>query len=395
MRTLTDQDLWDAIRGAAVLATGGGGIAPDKETFQRELDKLREGGFKVRLVDLEEVPSDSVVFMKVGIGGGIELDIKRKYMRGSIECIRKQILEMDKVYPLPKWAEIPDEKWEMKGEERLIEILGKEPEAYLSFEVGPGVLFRQACEAARRNKPVIDADIAGYRAVPELSLSTLNIKHAPAMPAVCATPWGDLLIFEKVLSWQRFEDICRHLAIVSGGYTPVVIPVEVRFLREAYVPKTISKSIEVGRAIREALERGEDAVDAAVKACSGYKLFEGRVKAYLREDKGGFVWGETRFEGTGEFKNHTFKIWYKNENQISWLNGEPYVTCPDLICVVDAKTSWGLSNFRIEDWASGREVAIIGVKAADLWRTERGLRIYNPRHFGFEIRYKPIEEFFQ
>ncbi len=31
------------------------------------------------------------------------------------------------------------------------------------------------------------------------------------------------------------------------------------------------------------------------------------------------------------------------------------------------------------------------MKAADLWGTKRGRRIYNPKHFGFDIQYKPID----
>ena len=52
----------------------------------------------------------------------------------------------------------------------------------------------------------------------------------------------------------------------------------------------------------------------------------------------------------------------------------------------------GLSNFRPEWWTQGKEVAVTAMKACDFWRTERGLRIYNPKHFGFDIEYVPIEE---
>ena len=37
-------------------------------------------------------------------------------------------------------------------------------------------------------------------------------------------------------------------------------------------------------------------------------------------------------------------------------------------------------------------MAVWGMKAAAPWRTERGLRIYNPKHFGFDIPYRTIEE---
>jgi len=68
------------------------------------------------------------------------------------------------------------------------------------------------------------------------------------------------------------------------------------------------------------------------------------------------------------------------------------VTCPDPFTVLEADTGLGLSNFRQEWWTSGKKVAVTAMKACDFWRTERGLKIYNPKHFGFDIEYVPIEK---
>ena len=94
----------------------------------------------------------------------------------------------------------------------------------------------------------------------------------------------------------------------------------------------------------------------------------------------------------GKNARHTMKIWFQNENQISWIDDKPYVTCPDPFTVVDRETGEGLSNFRVTDWPQGRKVVVWGMKSAAPWRTERGLRIYNPKHFGFDIEYKSIEK---
>ena len=37
-------------------------------------------------------------------------------------------------------------------------------------------------------------------------------------------------------------------------------------------------------------------------------------------------------------------------------------------------------------------VSVLGFKAPSFWRTKRGLSILNPRFFGFNINYTPIEE---
>ena len=402
---LTKTDLLDFVTGATVLATGGGGIAPSTERLDRAVSRVYDQGLECRLIDPRDVPDDALVFMSAGVGGGVSREVKQKYLLfPSYEdlfvkgfdpsgWIEDQIREMDRLYPLPSWAEMPTRGWGQAAEKRLIEIVGEEPFAYLLGEIGP-LGYGAICRAAAVGKPVVDADTAGYRAVPEISLSTLNIKDAPVVPAVLATSWGDMLVYEKVLSWQRFEDINRSIAVSSGGTVGGMMSVRGSVLKGAVAPNTISKTIEIGRAIRQARDRGDDPVAAVIEASGGYKLFDGEVAAFLWEEKGGFVWGESRFKGRGEFANHTFKVWFKNENQISWKDGEPYVTCPDLICIVDAKTGHGLSNFWLKDFEVGRAVAIVGIRSAELWRTEKGLRIYNPRRFGFELQYVPIEKFF-
>lgn len=94
-------------------------------------------------------------------------------------------------------------------------------------------------------------------------------------------------------------------------------------------------------------------------------------------------------KGSGDYSGRTFEVWLKNENLVSWLDGEPYVTCPDLITLIDPGTADALSNWSGD--VKGREVAVIGIKAPEIWRTKRGLDILTPRYFGFDIEYKPIQ----
>ena len=97
-------------------------------------------------------------------------------------------------------------------------------------------------------------------------------------------------------------------------------------------------------------------------------------------------------KGTRPYSGHDMKIWYKNEHHISWLDGEPYVTSPDGINVVDVETGWGLANFWPAEWEPGRKVAVVGVKAEDRWETPMGLKLFGPRHFRFNIPHTPLNE---
>ena len=93
--------------------------------------------------------------------------------------------------------------------------------------------------------------------------------------------------------------------------------------------------------------------------------------------------------GVGGYLGHRYRIWYKNENIISWFDDEPDVTVPDLICVLDPKTGEAITN---PNCKKGMEVVVIGYPAPSMWRSQRGLAIFAPPSFGYEIPYRPIED---
>ena len=165
-----------------------------------------------------------------------------------------------------------------------------------------------------------------------------------------------------------------------------------KWIKKGTVEGTLSLSMKVGKAILSAREKSDDPVEAIKKVADGYTLFEGEIAGYTNEGRDSFTWGNAWIKGTERCQGKTFRLWFKNENQVCWINDKPYVTCPDPFTVVDRVTGEGLSNFRVENWPQGRKVAVWGMKAAPAWRTTRGLQIYRPKHFGFDIDYKPIEE---
>lgn len=390
MKDLKKEDVWALIVGAAALATGGGGAAPTYEAFCERTEPIYEQGYKPRLIDPKELNDDDLVFMDVGCGGGIRREQQEIYMRGYYppEGWQKQI---DLVYPLNSWSKFENVRETEAHLKKLEELVGGKPKAYIGFEVGP-LDAGQLLGAARRGLPLVDADCAGYRAVPELSLTKLNIIDAPIAPYTIGTSWGDLLIGTKVLSHQRWEDISRAIATFSGGGCSPAMVMTGKIVKEGTALNTFTLAIDVGKAVIKARETGGDPVEAVVKSSGGYKIFEGKIGAYTNERKWAFIYGHAWIEGTGDYKGKTYKQYYKNENQISWIDEEPYITCPDPFTVLDRETGLGLSNFRTDWWTRGREVAVTAMKACDHWRTPKGLRIYNPKHFGFDIKYVPIEE---
>lgn len=366
MRSLSERELVDFIHGAALFGTGGGGSV---EGALRLLDEAKERDLKFVLVDPSEIPDDEIIACPYGVGGGVQEEIRRRF-ESLPRLSRGEVVSM--------------------AVEALESYIGRRIYGFIPGELGAGNSFLAMYMAALTGKHIVDGDTVG-RSVPEVVHSTYTICGVPIAPYVIATPFGDVMLVTKVLNDQRAEDIDRFMAVASGGGVTVVDhPIPGRELRRAIIPNTISQSIKVGRSLREAQERGADPVKALVESTGGYLLFRGEIERVERTGRDGFIWGETRLRGSEEYSGRTYRIWFKNENLLSWLDDEPHVTCPDLISIVDGGTGEALSNWG-GDLAVGRDVAVLGIKAPDIWRTSQGLKILSPRYFGFDIDYRPIE----
>jgi len=389
-RTLKTQDLKDLVIGAPALATGGGGVAPPNEIVEKMVGEVVAKGATCKLVELKEIPDTASIFYGCGAGGGINYEMRKKWGGWGSDPLW-EIEQKKQLFPLNDWSELPQPDNRETAKKMLIEMMGeKKPYAHLLFEVAP--YLKRLCDAALSGELVIDADTTGYRGEPEMAISTLNLFDVPICPVVLATSFGDVIVYKKLLNWQRFEDLNRTIANVSGGGVGGVLQIEGKQVKKSAVPGSLTLTINVGRSIREARENGDDPVEAIIDATKGYRLFDGKIVSYLREDRDGFWWGESRLKGVGDFEGHSFRIWYKECNQISWKDEKVYVTCPDPIDVVDRKTGEGLSNITPAVWTPGREVTVIGRKSIDPWHTEKGLKIAGPTHFNYWMPYKPIEK---
>jgi hypothetical protein len=367
MKTLSEEELNDFIYGAAVYGTGGGG------SIENALKLLKEAGERkatFKLEDPSKIPDDEIVACPYGVGGGVQEEIRRRFEA------------------LPR---LPQSEVVSMAIEAFEKHLGKRIFGFVPGELGSSNSLLAMYMAALTGKCAVDGDAVG-RSVPEVVHSTFTLCDVSITPFVIVTPFGDVMTVMRVLNDQRAEDIDRFMAVASGGGVTVIDhPVEGRRLRKSIILNTITKSVEVGRSLRLANKKGADPVEALVKSTGGYLLFTGEISDLEREGRDGFMWGTLKLNGAGEHRGKSYKIWFKNENLMTWLDEKPHVTSPDLVSVVDAKTGRALSNWG-EDLARGRRVAVIGIRAPEMWRSKRGLELLGPGYFGFKVDYRPIEK---
>jgi len=351
------------LEGCALLSTGGGGDpARGWEMVKREY----EAGRSFLLASLEELPEDTTTCSV--------------YFTGS--TAPKSAEEVARFARLPR----PEEPPAYLALRALERHLGRPFGALVSIEYGGLNTAVAVAVAARVGIPLLDADAAG-RAVPDLQFSTYYLKGLPIHPLAVCTDFGETAVLERVVDDFRAEDLVRALAVASGGLVATADhPARVADLRGGgVIPGALSRAMAVGRARREAGEAGRDAVEAVAEAGGGEVLFRGVVREDPRwEDRAGFLFGEMEIEGTGAWAGSSYRIWFKNENVISWKDGRVDVTVPDLICVLRADDGSPVLNPHAP---AGTEVAVVGFPAPEEWLSERGLAILVPRFFGFDVEW--------
>jgi len=411
LRYLSKEDVLNYMFGCTTLSTGGGQVAPSLETVDKTIQPVLDEGHKLGFVELKEIHDDAIVFSDCGTGGGIQTEMMEKfsanprqrlardfhYSVDQAARIKDQIMQADREWcPLNTWSKMPSPDYNERGDTKLKELIGGEPYSHIQFEIAPAFL-RLLVSLARKDKPFIDATVAGNRAAPEISQNGLNLTNVPCTPAVFTTMWGDMLVLEETLCFQRMEEIVEGISTYSGGTTRGVHAVRGSDLKKAAFPGTQSLAMKVGKEVRGAVKSKKSPVEAMLKALGpiGFKLFEGEIFDYWQEGKFSFIWGVSKIKGTGAYAGHDMKIWYKNENQLSWLDGKPYVTSPDGVNIVDVETGWGLQNFWPAEWEAGRKVAVIGVKTDDRWETPMGLKLWGPQHFRSDIVHVPLAKVFK
>lgn len=366
------QDIEDFVRGCTLFGTGGGGTP---ESGIESLVSELEAGNKIGWVDVKDLPDDAKVVCP--------------YLMGSIAPHTEEVKK--KMIFLGLTNRVRTEKEELvKAVEVLSNYVREKVDYIVPIELGgantPGPL---AVASFLEGMLCVDGDYTG-RAIPEIPQTTPYIFEKNMWPIASVDSWGNICIIDEACNYHMAERIGKHIAAAAFGLVGQAgFLLSGKDVKEIIVPNTLTECYEVGRSIREARENNSDPVKAAVDYLNGWILFTGEVTGKDWEDKEGYYWGTHIVTGDGKFKGDEFKIWFKNENHISWYNDKPYVTSPDMLIVVNSESGEPYANPALEIRHS---VAVIGVKKRNEFDNKRGIEILGPRHFDFDIDYVPIEK---
>lgn len=367
LRTLKDCE--DLLEGALWMGTGGGGSY--EEGFSL-LEEVINEGLVIEWVDPDSIPDD---IWTVTVG-----------LHGSIAPLSQDILNEIRQNGL---TESDDEWYLVKAVKELGHFLDHNFGCIVPAELGPDSVAIPLAVGARMGIPVVDGDYIG-RAVPEETQSTYCLYGKQSNLFAGVDRWGNSVFVKNAVNTHALERMAKMLAVASYGDIAVATtPLQADEMKEIVVSGTLTKCLQIGHTLRRARENCADPIDLVLETINGWRLFDGQVINLETEDRDGYYFGTVQVQGQEKYQGQELKIWFKNENQITWLNGKPWICSPDLVSLIYSENGRGIYNGELKE---GDQVTVVGMKGVEAFRTKSGLRLAGPPHFGFDIEYVPIED---
>ena len=364
------QEATDFVRGCTFYATGGGGLP--ENGIESLMSEINEKGF-VQITDISEIPDDAVAvcpFLMGSIAPHDEATLKEMAGFGFIDGVNKEkarlakaIQELEAYTGVKTTVVVP------------IELAGANTSGPISAGSSLGMM-------------AVDGDYCG-RAIPEILQITPYLYDRKWLPVASVDEWDNVCIIKKATNLRVVERIGKLISAGAYGLAGQAgFIMSGKELKETVIAGTLSKSYELGKFIREAQEAHLDHIPQKIaEKVGGWVLAEGKRTDFEDEDRIGYYGGTTTIQSDA---GDEYKIWFKNENHVCWKNGEPFVSSPDLICVVDRHTGEPIPNPKMRQ---AQEVAIIVLPCDERLRQDKIKKVLDPQYFGFEdISYVPVEE---
>ena len=366
----TRQDIEDFLTGLAFYGTGGGG---NTAVGRVSLNKCMDLGYDITLMRPEEIDDDAYYCST--------------FFMGSIAPRTEEVLrEMER-------GGYTNRKY---GLEEMLICAVRALESYIGKKIAglvivePGGSNTACCMAAgyMMGLPVIDGDPVG-RAVPEMIQGPHAMQGLSCLPAVYFDSWGNSNITVEASGYPAMERIGKFLSQASyGEMAEAAYVMTGREVKNILIPYSLSRALRVGRAVNRAAEEGRDPLAAAAQSSGGRVVGRGVLRDLTTKDADGYYWGTYSIEGKGECAGNTYKVWFKNENHILWVNGAPSVTSPDLITIISTDTGKPILNTFLKE---GEHVGIVVNPSDPFYMCDKAVEVFGPRAFGFDFDYIPYD----
>jgi hypothetical protein len=257
----------------------------------------------------------------------------------------------------------------------------------MSLEIGGGNAIQPFMAAALLDRPVVDADCMG-RAFPEAQMTSFAIHDLRMYPLTLVDVRDNAVIVAQAASWKWMERLSRTACVAVGSIAATCkAPRTGKEVKECAILHSTSKAIRLGQTVQAARRAHRDPIEALVEAEGGRLLFTGKIADVARRATEGFLRGTARLDGLGDDRGRRFELAFQNEFAVGWLDGEPRVMTPDLICVMDTVSGEAIGT---ETLRYGQRVSVVALPAPPVLLTPRGLEHVGPRAFGYDLPFRSV-----
>ncbi len=355
MRPVSAAEVESLAIGAWILGTGGGGSPYQGLLNMRRL--YREGTV-VQLVDPAELADDDPVAVVSYMGAPLVTQERLK----DPQAIHRAVRMME-------------------------EYLALRFRAVMAVEIGGSNGLAPFMAAALLDIPVVDADAMG-RAYPEAQMTSFAIHDLRMYPLTLADVRDNAVIVARAATWKWMERLSRKVTTEVGSTAATCkAPRTGKEVKECAILHTVTKAIRFGETVQAARRAHRDPIQAVIEAEGGRLLFRGKVQDVARRTTEGFLRGRAAIDGLDEHKGQAFALAFQNEFAVGWLDGEPRVMTPDLICVMDTVSGEAIGT---ETLRYGQRVTVIALPAPAILLTPKGLEHVGPRAFGYDLDFRSV-----
>lgn len=350
-KIINERGMMEMLYGACFMGAGGGGSLSNGLAMLESCKAKNKT--ELQMLDVEEMEDNSYAGIVAGMGAPSA--IKERLHDFALE-------------PLGAYD----------GLVKLGFVMNRDIKYVMAVEYGGLNTFVPMLVALEKGIPFIDADGCG-RAVPALETLLLSVNGVATSPLVCMNRNKDVIIgyTENPCDAKALENIGRSFCVASGMLAGIAgWMIKKDEIKEKVFPGAYSYAQKIGRAILKSKEEMLD-VSKEIAAVTEYReLFKGKLIKFETEQKGGFDFGRTYFNGCEEYVGKKFRVDFQNENLIAYEDDKPIITVPELICMIDLETYTPLTNTDLQE---GMTILIAALPAHEnWWKTPRGFDCWKP-----------------
>lgn len=298
-RYINSSNIEDILRGASILAGGGGG------DYSTALERFRGSiNTEIEVRPLSNFSGDATIVTVFGLGPvNSSSETPMEIAEESVEAFEQNFSDIDGI------------------------ILG---------ELGPDLVVEAALVAERMDVPVVDADVAGLRAVPSIQNEIIEGSEIERTPLV-ATDGQEIEVIREAENGLEVEERIRELAEDSIWYV-TGYPAS---------PEDYSSSAATGW------------YQECLNAFSSSEIIaEGRLTSVETRQIDGHTYGRIDVEA-----GSCYTLLFRNENLELREEGETVAEAPDSITLIHEGS--GVYNGNIPDTGEEVQIAVIGL--SEVW----------------------------